>query len=99
MTPSAESPRLLGAGEQADRLAAGLRRGRQKGRAVGGIACRRRGEHEDVGHVHGLAEHAEPGERTQGAVNRVVVEAPGRRHMAAEAAEDLLVVDRRRRRG
>ena len=84
-------------GQEFDPVAAGgLRRG-EEFRAVLRVARGGRGQHEDTADLHRLAEDAEARERAERAPDRLLVEPARAEHVAAQPAQDFLVVERRRR--
>jgi hypothetical protein len=67
--------------------------------AVRGIAARGGGDRPHALDAHRVAQRAEPGERRQRLIDRVLGQKAGRMHLATEAAQGLLVEQRGRAAG
>ena len=88
---------LAPAGEEFDRSAAGGLGVPEELGPVGRVARGGGGERVDLARLDRVAEHPEAGQRLERARHRLVGEPPGGEDVAAESAQDLLVVERRRR--
>src|SRR5690349_20135657 len=86
--------RLALTGENADAGATDLFGRRNELRPILRVATRGRGDRQDFLDLDGLTQLAEAAQRDERLFHRVRREQPGRLHLAAEAREDLLIVDR-----